>query len=82
MTRRITLNLDLNENDLDALRILLASPALVAKAVAPGDIREQSRIVDVLVEIASGVTEMMGQTMADAIEKRVEAPAQGRSRPM
>ncbi|WP_449106285.1 hypothetical protein [Pseudomonas mohnii] len=77
MTRRITLNLDLNENDLDALRFLLASPVLVAKAVAPDDVREQSRIVDLLAEIAAGVAEAMGQTMADAIEKQVEAPAQG-----
>lgn len=82
MTRRITLNLDLNENDLDALRTLLASPALVAKTVAPGDVREQSRIIDVLAEIAAGVTETMGPTVADAIEKQVDAPAQGRGWPM
>lgn len=69
MTRRITLNLDLNENDLEALMAVLASPAAVAKAVAPSDPREQIRIVDVLAEMAGGVAEALGHAMADAIDK-------------
>ncbi len=55
MTRRITLNLDLNENDLDALQAVLSNPASVAKAIAPSDPREQIRIVDVLAEMAEAL---------------------------
>ncbi|WP_017245124.1 hypothetical protein [Stutzerimonas stutzeri] len=68
MTRKITLNLDLNENDLDALQVLLSSPAAVAKAIAPSDLREQIRIIDVLAEMASGVAEALGRAIADVID--------------
>jgi tripartite-type tricarboxylate transporter receptor subunit TctC len=78
MTRRITLNLDLNENDLDALQVVLANPALVAKAAAPNDPREQIRIVDVLAEMAGGIAEALGRTMADVIDKQIATSAQGR----
>ncbi|WP_137819869.1 hypothetical protein [Pseudomonas sp. 2FG] len=73
MTRRITLSLDLNENDLDALQIMLANPAAIARSVAPNDPREQIRIVDVLAEIARGVTEA-------AIDKQVASPEERRGR--
>lgn len=69
MTRRITLSLDLNENDLDALQIMLANPAAIARSVAPNDLREQIRIVDVLAEIARGVTEALAHPMTNAIDK-------------
>lgn len=82
MTRRITLNLDLNENDLDALQVVLANPAIIAKAVAPNDPREQIRIVDVLAEIAGNMAESLGQEMADAIDKHIVVPAQDRGRSM
>ncbi|MCO7577808.1 MULTISPECIES: hypothetical protein [Pseudomonas chlororaphis group] len=61
MTRRITLNLDLNENDLDALQVVLANPELIAKAVAPNDPREQIRIVNVLVDMAGCMAEVLGR---------------------
>ncbi|AYW42603.1 TPA: hypothetical protein ACKPYC_001429 [Pseudomonas aeruginosa] len=82
MTRRITLNLDLNENDLDALQLVLANPAVIAKAVAPNDPREQIRIVDVLAEMAGGIAEALGRAMADVIDKQIATPAQGRDRSM
>lgn len=59
MTRRIILNLDLNENDLDALQAVLANPRAVAVAVAPNDPWEHARIVDVLVEMAGSVADAM-----------------------
>lgn len=81
MTRKITLNLDLNENDLDALQAVLSRPAAVAKAIAPSDPREQVRIVDVLDEMAGGVAKALGHAMADVIDKHIATPAQecGRS---
>lgn len=71
MTRRITLNLDLNENDLDALQAVLSNPAAVAKAIAPRDPREQIRIVDVLAEMAGGVAKALAHVMANAIDKQI-----------
>jgi hypothetical protein len=82
MTRKITLNLDLNENDLDALQAVLSSPAAVARAIAPSDPREQIRIVDVLAEMAGGVAEALGHAMADVIDKQIASPAQERGRSM
>ena len=63
MTRRITLNLDLNENDLDALQAVLAKPRAVAVAVAPTDPWEHARIVDVLVEMAGSIAVAMKLTV-------------------
>ncbi|WP_289931052.1 hypothetical protein [Pseudomonas aeruginosa] len=69
MTRRIILSLDLNENDLDALQMVLANPAAIARSVAANDPREQIRIVDVLAEMAGGVSEALAHPMANAIDK-------------
>lgn len=55
MTRRLVLNLDLNENDFEALSLLLAQPQAVAQLVAPQDAREQARVIDVLCEMAVAV---------------------------
>lgn len=55
MTMRLTLNLDLNANDLEALCSLVDYPKAVAAAAAPHDPREQARIVDVLAEIKSQI---------------------------
>lgn len=82
MTRKITLNLDLNENDLDALQAVLSSPAAVAKAIAPSDPREQIRIVDVLAEMAGGVAKALGHAMADVIDQQVATREQGHGRSM
>ena len=82
MTRKITLNLDLNENDLDALQALLSSPAAVAKAIAPSDPREQIRIIDVLAEMAGGVTKALGHAMADVIDQQAATLEQGHGRSM
>jgi len=82
MTRKITLNLDLNENDLDALQAVLSSPAAVAKAIAPSDPREQIRIVDVLAEMAGGVAKALGHAMADVIDQQVATQEQGHGRSM
>jgi hypothetical protein len=82
MTRKITLNLDLNENDLDALQAVLSSPAAVARAIAPSDPREQIRIVDVLAEMAGGVAKALGHAMADVIDKQIASPAQELGRSM
>ncbi|MFU6844180.1 hypothetical protein ACM77K_03620 [Pseudomonas aeruginosa] len=56
MTMRLTLNLDLNANDLDALRTLVEHHEAVAATAAPYDPREQARIIDVLIEIKSQLT--------------------------
>ncbi|HBO1819676.1 hypothetical protein N5I19_04590 [Pseudomonas chengduensis] len=82
MTRKITLNLDLNENDLDALQAVLSRPAAVAKAIAPSDPREQVRIVDVLAEMAGGVAKALGHAMADVIDQQAAALDQGHDRSM
>lgn len=55
MTMRLTLNLDLNTNDLDALFTLVDRSEAAAAAAAPHDPREQSRIIDVLAEIKSQI---------------------------
>ncbi|WP_394234476.1 hypothetical protein [Pseudomonas anguilliseptica] len=82
MTRKITLNLDLNENDLDALQAVLSSPAAVAKAISPSDPREQIRIIDVLAEMAGGVAKALGHAMADVIDEQAATLEQGRGRSM
>ncbi|WP_313313565.1 hypothetical protein [Stutzerimonas nitrititolerans] len=82
MTRKITLNLDLNENDLDALQAVLSSPATVAKAIAPSDPREQIRIVDVLAEMAGGVAKVLCHAMADVIDEQAATLEQGHGRSM
>ncbi|MDO9616225.1 MAG: hypothetical protein Q7J43_00920 [Pseudomonas sp.] len=82
MTRKITLNLDLNENDLDALQAVLSSPAAVAKVISPSDPREQIRIVDVLAEMAGGVSKALGHAMADVVDKQIATPAQDHGRSM
>ncbi len=51
MTVRTTFSLDLNANDLDALRTLLERAEAVAQAAAPLDPREQARIIDLLAEM-------------------------------
>ncbi|WP_185966335.1 hypothetical protein [Ectopseudomonas mendocina] len=51
MTVRTTFSLDLNANDLDALRTLLERAEAVAQAAAPRDPREQARIIDLLAEM-------------------------------
>ncbi|WP_312246351.1 hypothetical protein [Stutzerimonas nitrititolerans] len=61
MTRRLVLSLDLNENDLDALHALLDNPAVVAKAVASLDQREQVRIIDVLAQMACSLDEAINK---------------------
>ncbi|HIE1164247.1 TPA: hypothetical protein ACXJQ4_002948 [Pseudomonas aeruginosa] len=55
MTMRLTLNLDLNTNDLDALRTLVDRSEAVAAAAAPHDPREKARIIDVLAEMKSHI---------------------------
>lgn len=82
MTRKITLNLDLNENDLDALQAVLSSPATVAKAIAPSDPREQIRIVDVLAEMTGGVAKALCHAMADVIDEQAATLEQGHGRSM
>lgn len=82
MTRKITLNLDLNENDLDALQAVLSSPATVAKAIAPSDPREQIRIVDVLAEMAGGVAKVLCHATADVIDEQAATLEQGHGRSM
>ncbi len=57
MTRRVVLNLDLNENDFEALSLLLAQPQAVAQLVAPQNAREQARVIDVLCEMAGAIEE-------------------------
>lgn len=51
MTVRTTFSLDLNANDLDALRTLLDRAEAIAQAAAPRDPREQARIIDLLAEM-------------------------------
>jgi hypothetical protein len=79
MTRQITLSLDLNENDLDALKAVLDNPEAVARAIAPQDSREQIRIIDVLAEMAAGLLD----AMADTLEASQQSdPHQRRGRSM
>lgn len=61
MTRHITISLDLNENDYDALQRLLNKKSTVAQALAPADYREQARIIDVLNSISGEVSKMLVQ---------------------
>ena len=55
MTRRVILELDLNENDFDALTQLVADPQSVARTIAPDDPRVRSRVIDLLVQIGEAV---------------------------
>ncbi|WP_047306839.1 hypothetical protein [Pseudomonas fluorescens] len=52
MTRKLSIELELNANDLDALERLLEQPERLAKSVAGQDPRERSRMVHVLKELA------------------------------
>ncbi|MBI3907521.1 MAG: hypothetical protein HY309_19125 [Pseudomonas fluorescens] len=79
MTKRISFSLDLNENDLDALQTILKNPRKCAAAVAPCDVREQARIIDVLAEIAGAVAVAMGQSMAESLDTQLQQPSKGRS---
>lgn len=55
MTRRVILELDLNENDFDALTQLVADPQSVARTIAPDDPRVRTRVIDLLVQIGEAV---------------------------
>ena len=55
MTQHLVLSLDLNENDLDALHLLLARPSDVANFLSPQDVRAQARLIDLIGEIAEAV---------------------------
>ncbi|WP_339466775.1 hypothetical protein [Pseudomonas sp. EA_65y_Pfl2_P74] len=55
MTRRVILELDLNENDFDALTQLIADRQGVAQYISPSDPRVRSRVVDLLVQIGAAV---------------------------
>jgi hypothetical protein len=57
VTVRTTFVLDLNENDRDALHILLDQPTAVAQAAAPNDPREQARIIDLLAELKAQLSD-------------------------
>lgn len=82
MTRQIKLQLELNENDLDALMQLLANPAAAAEAVAPKDPRQQMRIVDVLTVVVCGVSQAIGQGVMDTMIKQFKATAPVSARPI
>lgn len=58
MTRKMILELDLNENDFDALTRLIENPESVARTVAPDDPRVRSRVIDLLVQIGDAVEEI------------------------
>jgi len=55
MTRKLSIELELNANDLDALERLLEQPERLAESVAGQDPRERSRMVHVLKELASAI---------------------------
>lgn len=55
MTRRVILELDLNENDFDALTRLITDRQSVAQCVAPSDPRMRSRVLDLLEQICAAV---------------------------
>jgi predicted transcriptional regulator len=55
MTRRLSIELELNANDLDALERLLEQPERLAESVAAKDTRERSRMVHVLRELAFAI---------------------------
>lgn len=55
MTRKLSIELELNANDLDALEHLLEQPERLAESVAAQDPRERSRMVYVLRELASAI---------------------------
>ncbi|WP_460371899.1 hypothetical protein ACOYXF_09990 [Pseudomonas sp. Tul1A2] len=55
MTRKVILELDLNENDFDALTQLIADPKSIALTIAPKDPRMQGRVIDLLVQIGDAV---------------------------
>jgi predicted transcriptional regulator len=55
MTRKLSIELELNANDLDALERLLEQPERLAESVAAQDPRERSRMVHVLRELASAI---------------------------
>lgn len=55
MTRKVILELDLNENDFEALTRLIENPESVARTIAPDDARVRSRVIDLLVQIGDAV---------------------------
>jgi hypothetical protein len=55
MTRKVILELDLNENDFEALTRLIENPESVARTIAPDDARVRSRLIDLLVQIGDAV---------------------------
>lgn len=55
MTYRLSIELDLNYNDLDALECLLEQPEKLAESVAAKDPHLRSRMIHVLMELATAV---------------------------
>ncbi|WP_397458760.1 hypothetical protein AB3464_01495 [Pseudomonas asplenii] len=62
MTRKLLIELELNENDFDALERLLQQPERLADSVAAQDPRERSRMVHVLEALASAIRDRVVDT--------------------
>ncbi|EIK54700.1 hypothetical protein YO5_18082 [Stutzerimonas stutzeri TS44] len=77
MTNRITTNLDLNIGEQEVLQRILAQPDRIAKTLADGDVREEARMRDVLVELAGAFAQGLIEAM-DRVNQAAERD-QGRS---
>lgn len=78
MTQKITTSLDLNIGAQEVLKRILAQPDRIAKTLADGDVHEEARMRDVLIELAGA----FAQGLIEAMDRLTQAAErdQGRSR--
>lgn len=79
MTQRLRPTIDLSYGEQEVLQRILAEPQAIAKALAPNDGREYSRIVGVIEELAEAFAPEFFKTH-DYSEPEPDQPDSGMSR--
>lgn len=83
MTQRLRPTIDLNIGEQEVLQRVLAEPRRIADALAPDDVREHSRIIGVLEEVAQAFAEVFFQVvenLPDPEPEQTQEQGRGMSR--
>jgi hypothetical protein len=83
MTQRLRPTIDLSYGEQEVLQRVLAEPRKIADALAPDDVREHSRIIGVLEEVAAAFAECFFQVvenLPDAEPEQTQQQSRGMSR--